>query len=145
MNFYKNIVDAEPQKIKSFIQSYIGSMNPDELKSFIGAYVPQKINHELTSGSTGQDYTTKPPLSNLMNICGIPICIMFIITFVKCIPLVVKVLVIILVIIHIIVSTCFIINTERHKVKQTQILPSQIDNPSSTSQYTPPIYNSIKN
>ena len=98
----------------SYILNYLNTLRPEQLSKMLSQYLPNKLNQEL------RNTATRPPLTNLLNICGIPVLILCLVVFTKCVPIYVKLLVMFLVLIQIIISTAFIMTTENYRQTQQQ-------------------------
>lgn len=101
--------------VSSYIESYMKSLRPDELRQFVANYLPQKLNEELKT-TPANDYTTRPPIVNLLNVCALPVIIMGIVLNIQKINMLWKMCIVIMVIIHIVMSTTFVVSIEQRKM-----------------------------
>lgn len=126
MNFFQQAINSEQlappttttssyMPVSSYIESYMKSLRPDELRQFVANYLPQKLNEELKT-TPANDYTTRPPIVNLLNVCALPVIIMGIVLNIQKINMLWKMCIVIMVIIHIVMSTTFVVSIEQRKM-----------------------------
>lgn len=120
MNFFQRAINSEQVSAvvpKSYIEAYMQSMRPEELRRFFATYLPHKLNEELKT-TPENDYTTRPPFVNLLNICSFPVAIMSVVLFIQNIHILWKICIVLLLLAHIVISTTFVMTIEQRK-KQT--------------------------